>query len=219
MVFISSTHGGISSSLSQGGGGAGFIVSRWCVCLVGRAHVLIISSRRSLYRVLGFGLRGRNCRISATGSTRRTLGVSVDDCRLVLLSMVVKRVSNFGVTGVLGGSGGATGIPVVFVATGSARGSAIANFGLKTSSCVSGPFSLHRIVTHIGTMLQHATATRARETPRQLICRSLIVSVAGGGIDVSNRRIRLAGGRFRVLLLLMRGGKHMFSHRSVLAHV
>lgn len=187
--------------------------------VVGSCHVLIISSRRSLYRVLGFGLRGRKCRMSATGSTRRTLGVSVDDCGLLLLSIVVKRVSKFGVTGVLGGSGGATRIPVVFVATGSARGSAIAKFGLKTSSCVSGPFSLHRIVTHIGTMLHHATAMRARGTPRRVACRALAVSVAGGGMDVSSRRMTLAGGRFRVLFLLLRGGNHMFSHRSVLTQV
>lgn len=186
---------------------------------VGSCQVLMISSRRSLYRVLGFGLRGRNCRISATGSTRRTLEVSVNDCDLLLLSIVVKRVSNFGVTDVLGGSGGATQVPVVFVATGSARGSAIANFGLKTSSCVSGPFSLHRITTHIGTMLEHAQRKRARRTPRRVICGALMLSVVGGGIYVSNRRTPLAGGRFRVLLLLLRGGKHMFSHRSVLGHV
>lgn len=176
----------------------------------------MISSRRSLYRVLGFGLRGRKCFISATGSTRRTLGVRLARCGLLLLSIVVKRVSKFGVTGVLGGGGTATSVPVVFVATGSARGSAMAKFGLKTSSCVSGPFSLHRIVTHIGTILQHADPARKGRTRRRLRCGKLLISVAGGGIDVSNVRVSLAGGRFRVLLLLLRGGNHMFSHRSVL---
>lgn len=174
-----------------------------------------MSSRRSLYRVLGFGLRVRKCVMSATGSTRRTLGLRLPHCGLVLLSIVVKRVSKFGVTDVVGGGGSARGVPVVFVATGSARGSALAKFGLKTSSCVSGPFSLHRIVVEMGTILQHATNMRAR-IPRRLVCGKLSIGVPGGGMSVGGRRVSLAGGRFRVLLLLLRGRKHMFSHRSVL---
>lgn len=179
----------------------------------------MISSRRSLYRVLGFGLRVRKCRMSATFDTRRTLGVSVTSCRLLLLSIVVNRVSKFGVTDVLGGRRGATSVPVVFLATGSARGSVLANFGLKTSSCVSGPFSVHRIITHIGTILHHASSGRGIPRGRYLGCRALSLSAGHVGTSMSKRRIPLAGGRFRVLGLLLRGGKGIFSHRRVLSQV
>lgn len=162
----------------------------------------------------------RKCRISATGSTRRTLRVSVTSCSLLLLSIVVKNVDKFRLTGGLGRGPVATRIPVVFLATQSARGSALAKFGLNTSSCVSGPFSVHRIVMHVHTMLHHATR-RGNDTSRPGIvnCRKLILSLSEGAIDVSNRTIPFAGARFRLLRLLLRRGNEIFSHRRLVSEI
>ncbi len=178
-----------------------------------------MSSRRALYRILGVGLRGRKCSISATLDTRRTLEVSLEGCSLVLLSVVVKRVDKVHLTEVLGTSIDASSVPVVFYATHSSRSSVIGNLGLNTSSCVAGPCSMEGIVTEIGAILEEASKRGMTRHGGSLSISKLSLSLSLGAYRISNRRIGLAGGRFRLLTFLVTGGNGVYSESRVLTGI
>lgn len=125
---------------------------------------------------------------------------------LVLLSIVLPGVDNFRLVSCVGNFSA----PMVFVATGSSVSSEICKLGLKTSSCVAGPFGVSRLRTEISTMLQECGGTGAG-----LDFGSVMVSAGSEVIAGGKMRVSLALGRCRVLLLFMHGGGVTLCHRVV----
>lgn len=185
---------------------------------VGVGGVLMMSSRGPVSSVVGFGLAGRNCSIRATCSNRRTLGrIRRISPSLVVLSLVLPGVSNLRITHRIHG---ARSVPVVVIATGSTRVSGILNLRVNTSSCIAGPFSGHRLITHIGTGLEHrttitGTAPRRRGSSsvrvNDLAVRPRTCIISGG-----NRGVRLARHRFRLLCCLTGRVNRIVAHRRLL---
>lgn len=205
--------GGLYSSVRVGFGLVGGSVKRWLVT----GGVLMISSRGPVSSVVGFGLRGRNCRIIITCSNRRTLrGIRDRRPSLVILSLVLPGVSNLRITGQIQTGRAA---PVVVMATGSSRLSGILKLRLKTSSCIAGPFSGQRLMTQIGTGLHHrrtttTPTTRTRGTSVRI--NSLAVRPSTCAIAGHNRGVGLARHRFRLLCCLTRRVNRIVGHRRLL---
>lgn len=185
------------------------------------AHVLVIRSRRSCHRPLMCRLAHRKCSISTTSANRRNLRLFAgNNVSLILLSLVLPNVSN------------ATlyhhvhrrdHIPVVVLATGDTRVSGIINLRVNTSSCIAGPCSFHRLLTHVHTIVHHGrTTTRtsnAISSSVPLIYNSVTVRINRRRIAMHNRAIFFPLGRFRLLRCLVRGGNHIVAHRRLVSHV
>lgn len=145
-----------------------------------------------------------------TCSKRRTLRVlHAGGVSLVIVSIVVPGLSKVHTAF---RTHGADDVPVVVLSTGARSTSGVLKLGIKTSSCIAGPFGPLRLITHIGSRLQHCAALSDAPS-NSTICRTnnLIVGSRLGGIAMSKRRIGLAPVRCGVLLLLVGGGKGMFS--------
>lgn len=105
-------------------------------------------------------------------------------------------------------------IPVVILASHAARVSRIVTVALNTSSFIPGPCDTHILITHVGTLLHHATTTNRHDALirgklRLSLTHSVIVGVR------ANADARLAGGRLHVLSLLLNHTNGVISHSTV----
>ncbi len=159
-----------------------------------RVGVLVVRSRHSLRRLVAGTLGRRNCIIRGTVSFQATVsGLTKCDCSYILLSVGLP--SNYNVR-VLRRVGGATGgLGIVVVSTHSSVSSGIQKLRLKTSSCLTGPFRVIRLVTQV-----HDITHEARGRNR-LTCetKGIILRRTSHGLAISKGAIRLLGGRFSVL--------------------
>lgn len=177
--------------------------------------MLVISSRRHVQELLGLCLRGSNCRATRTRSNAATIRVVLGGrCSLILLSVVLPKVANVRMTGIIHGRGR---VPVVVVATHNRRGGHMRNFLSKTSSCVIGPFDPERIVLHITTVLGQAGPSRSRSDAVR--CPVLGVFPSTEGILMSRITVGLAPGRFRLLLCLSGSPRGVFAERILLGRI
>lgn len=160
--------------------------------------LLVTSSGGRVASVLGRCSRGSNCRTIITCSNRRTLRrFKGSGFSLVLLSIVVPGGSNFRIYERVQGI---SSVPVVVIATEKRSFRQVVNLSVKTSSCVIGPFSPNRIVTHVQTVLQQLSRASSGGSRRGLcIRRGLRVQLSRFVMGITKRRIRLAGGRVRLL--------------------
>lgn len=180
--------------------------------------MLIMSSRGPVSSVVGFGLAGRNCSIFATFSNRRTLtrftGINPS---VVLLSLVLPGVSNLRIYQRVHG---ADSIPVVVLATGSSRVSGILKLRLNTSSCIAGPFSGQRLITHMGTGLEERTSPiitpPRRSSAGRVGVNTLVVRRSTCVISGHKMRVRLARHRFRLLRCLTGRVNRIVAQRRLL---
>lgn len=93
---------------------------------------------------------GRLCGMRVTkGKTRTVALLGGRDVRLVVDSIVVPIVSNFTLLGRMGARVRFDRVPIVLLATGGAVRSHLRNLRLKTSTCLSGPFSAGLLVTRV----------------------------------------------------------------------
>lgn len=109
----------------------------------------------------------------------------------------------------------AHGLPVVVLATGDDRCSAIMNLSDKTSSCVPGPFHVVRLVSEVHTLLEEARSSNTRRCQAKGLCiypSERVTAMSGGGMG-------LALGRCRMLYLLLGGDKAMLSEARLLGRI
>lgn len=175
--------------------------------------MLLIRSRTDLSVVVGSTLRRRSFRIVATkGNLRKVSHFCGCTPSLVVTSIVVPRVSKFRVVQQVQGRGGR--IPMLFLDTHSSASSVIFNFRLKTGSCIHGPFDLHRLIIHTGTLL--VGCGRRRKEAR--FCRVKLCAFCPGirALLVTKRDSGLSCGRSRVLGHLYRGRGRPVCDGSVL---
>lgn len=170
------------------------------------------SSSGSVMRTVSVCLARRKCRILGTCSNSRTVGMLGDGrISLLVVSIVVPQLSK--VQTALGVQRGVD-LPVVVLSTGSRSTSGVLKLGVNTSSCVAGPFGPLRLMTEMGSRLEHcarlkdATESSGRD---RFQAKKLIVESSLGRIAISNRGIGLAPVRCGVLLLLIGGRKGIFS--------
>lgn len=135
----------------------------------------------------------------------------------ILLSVVLPSASNLTVVHHLHTSHLATAIPVVVLATGSARLSGIVTLSNNTSSCLAGPFSLVRLTDHYHTLLHHNNVIG--RTDSILDINSVILSPDRHRIAITNRPLGLALHRFSLLRCLVHGPNIIFAHRSLLRDI
>lgn len=180
---------------------------------VGR--MLVMRSSGRVERNMRVCLRDRKCGIFRTTSNVRKLRILRGRrVRLTVVSVVVPHVSKVHVA--VGLHRGCS-FPMVVLSTGSRRISGVAKLGVKTSSCIAGPFAPVRLVTHIGSRLEHCHEFLRGLAPRRgmRIVKKLRVGRSAMRIAVSNGPIGLAPVRCGVLLLLTGGPKEIFSSRRV----
>lgn len=159
-------------------------------------------------------LRGRGCRVVRTrgkGRTLRLLGGR--RISLYLLSVVVPRVSK---CRILRRLHGADGVPIVVLSTGSTSSRGVLKLGLKTSSCLTGPFGPLRTMTHIGSGVhQFCTLKATRLSSGVLAIQSLRLSPRNYMLGGGKRPVRLASMRCQVVRLFVGRPKGIFAGRRV----
>lgn len=137
---------------------------------------------------------------------------------LIILSLVLPSVSNVRIyRGVHNGGGGvAGGIPVVVLATGNSAASHMLNLRVNTSSCVTGPFRPHRLLTHVHTIVHHRRRPgRTSDRSSDLAFNHLDIFPSDRRIAVSRRPIHLAARRFRLLRCFTARSNGMLGHRRL----
>lgn len=123
---------------------------------VGGVGMLLMRSRASLTVVLNSALRTRNFRVHATRSNRRKLHVfSRRGPSILMTSIVVPGVSNFRVIHHVHGA--SSHAPILFLATHSTIGSIMRKFRLNNGSCLGGPFTVRRLVIHVGSLYRQTS--------------------------------------------------------------
>lgn len=134
---------------------------------------------------------------------------------MVLLSLVLPRLGKVRITHHIQRIGSA---PVVVVATHSSIVSQISNLSRNTSSCVIGPFTVRRLLTHMQTLLHQVDVRNNGTGDRRaaIACGSLAVRGRGHIIHHNSRVVGLAGHRCRLLLVLVRGVGIIVSHGRLL---
>lgn len=156
-------------------------------------------------------LQGRGCAIDLISAKRGTLRV-FRRCNtgLIIVSVNLPKISN---CSIYSGVERASGTRVVVTATESSGRDALGNLRVNTSSCVYGPCSVSVLVTGVGNVFgQGCTLSRVMYSGLGLggIARALAIGRAPIGI---------ARGRFRLLGLLIRGGKAALGGRCLFGHV
>lgn len=138
--------------------------------LVIRSRITVTSLRGSCLRLDNFRIRVRG---SKAGKLRETLRRRFS---LFVLSLVLPKMSKFRVYGGVHRVGGA---PVLVISTGGSSVSGVHKLKLKTSSCIAGPFSPDRLMTHIGTRLTQCRQLVNDGVPRGSVVRVQNVGVSG----------------------------------------
>lgn len=116
-------------------------------------RVLVMRSGSSVHHVLTRLFR-KVCRIAATIGKRSTLrGMRRTSPRVVLDSILVPHVSNVRLIGRLGKGLSAYRVPIILLATHARVRRGLRKLGVKTSSCVAGPFSSHLLMFHYGGLI------------------------------------------------------------------
>lgn len=156
-------------------------------------------------------LRGRGCTMSVTGSKRLNCRrTSANVCSVIVLSLVLPGVGNCRILSTLHES--KSGIPMLVLSTGARVSSGVRKFAANTSSCVAGPFRVHRLLVHVRTVDEHdGRRSASRPIIKGLSCSPTAYRVYGararGSIRMSKGRVRLlrffVGGYGRIL----RGGR------------
>ncbi len=108
-------------------------------------------------------------------------------------------------------------MPVVVLATGNRAFSGVLKLRLNTSSCIAGPFSTGRMVTHIGTILHQDNGRGTRMT--RIGCSGLGVGLAGCRLVMSNGTVSAPPGRLRLVCRLTDGPGHMCAHSRLLSRI
>lgn len=197
----------VGEVLADGGGGG-----------VRRAMgVLLYRSSRGLNVLLHRCLRAGNFTAALYPSNRTNFGrFAGGGCSVTMLSIVVPGGSNFALTRRVHRR--ATSLPVMFLATGALGRSVLRNFGVNTSSCVAGPFSVRRLIFHMRTVLHHMHNGGAG---RSAVCRvnGFAFSARGRLLAVNSRRAGLAAGRGRLLTLLYTRTGRVLRHSFTLGAV
>lgn len=173
------------------------------------ARVLTVSSSQRVLTIVGGTLLQRKCRIATLRSPLRLRRSGLNECRLVLLSIVVPNVSKFSLYHEVHRG---ISYPVLFLATGARRGSMVAKLNTNKSSCVAGPFKVKRLQTEITTRVQQ----RGERGARAVYVKRIHFSVRREGVCIRRRRLIFAGTRCAVYRFLTLGRKRMFSGRQVL---
>lgn len=180
-------------------------------------QILVIRSRRLVQRALTLKLTRRNFSVLVTRSNLATLSLlnnatATDHAghpivSLIILSLVLPNVGKLSLYHLLHRRN--VSIPVLVLDTGNARASHIINLRVKTSSCLAGPFNVHRLITHYHTLLQQRR-TGARPRPSGILAfRSVALRPRRYQIFLQNRRIGLSPGRFHVLRLFVKRPQHI----------
>lgn len=155
-------------------------------------------------------LGGRNCAAVLTTSEGRTVGGVSDSMSLLVMSVKLPSKSKVGLCRRLRGG---KGVPTVFLATGSSRGSVLGTFSAKTSSCIIGPFSVGMLLGHVRIILGEGSGRGAFVYKRIVLCSS------GGRIFIKTARVFLAIGRCRLLRCLVVGRGRILAGRVVVRGV
>lgn len=180
-----------------------------------------MSSSRGVTRLVSLCLAGRYFSAGLMCSKRSTL-TTFGDCRpgLVLLSLVLPKVSKCRIYHRVHSG---TTAPVVVLSTGDRMFSGILKLRLKTSSCVVGPFSPGRVITHMETILEECRIKRRGSASIRgagyTRFSKLAVGLAGCSIIYSKRPISVPPGRLRLLCYLTTSPGRMFAERRLLSHV
>lgn len=179
--------------------------------------VLIIRSSDSVERNIEVLLRDRRCRIVRTRGNIIKLGLLSRAVSLIVLSVVVPGLGNLGIYRRVHG---ASGIPMLFLATGSRRSSGLLKLVIKKSSCLTGPFSCTRLLKEIGTLLEHCRICRKGDAGRGRTRGVVRVNSVGlgatfGRVITSKGGIRISSLRCGVLHLVVRRPNGVFSARGV----
>lgn len=180
-----------------------------------------MSSSGRLYTLVGGYIRRRGLSTMMTRNNLRNLELlrgGGSAYSLVVLSIVVPSVGKFRM---LRGVQRGGGIPILVLATGDSRRSGISNLQLKTSSCLAGPFKVGRLVTHIGSLVQHCAALGpiAKGRTTAVLLGSVMVSGVGQAMAIRGLPMSLANGRFSLLLFLTSGGNQIFAGGRLCARI
>lgn len=172
--------------------------------------ILIYSSSGTVLSSLRVCLGLRKCGIFGTRGKERTLGATRrGSLRYVVLSVVVPSLSKLGTALGLQRDGG---VPVVLLSTGDRSASGVANLSFKTSSCIAGPFGPLRLVTQMGSRVEHCISLNdVRGGSDLVIAKKLTLSLSSGRVALSNRGIGLATARCNVLRCLVGGVNEILS--------
>lgn len=106
-------------------------------------------------------------------------------------------------------------MPIVVLATHNARDSGITKLSTNTSSCIIGPFSPHRLVTHVHTILHHNKA----RTRGAIAYKPLAVGRTHFSTGIRKRPVGLNIVRFGVLLILTSSPNHICSQTRLLSQM
>lgn len=176
--------------------------------------LFILRSSTTVKVNLSCSLGGRKCSMAITGgigSTCRVLGGRAFS--LCVLSLALPSNDNCSMYHRVGGS---NSFPMVFLATCSSRIGIIVNLSLKTSSCVSGPFEVGRLLTEVGDILHECDGS----SPSKIMDINSVGMGAGRtGICGGNTRVVLATVRCGLLLVFVGGEKGILSERHLLRSV
>ncbi len=179
--------------------------------------MLLYRSSRDLNVLLERCLRTGNFSTRLFPSNSTNFGTFLGGhCSLYILSIVVPGGSNFRLTRRVHRVGAR--VPVVFLATGGLGRSVFSKFGVNTSSCVAGPFSVRRLIFHVRTVLHHIGNGGIG---RAGVCglNGFAFSARHRVLTVNSGRAGLAAGRDRLLSLLYTRTGSILRHRLTLGAV
>lgn len=140
---------------------------------------------------------------------------------ITVLSVVVPRISNLAIYGRLHGH--SSSLNVVVLSTGARRVSGMAKLLMKTSSCIAGPFSPDRLVTHISTICHHIRVAEnfhgGSSRLSAVILSRFRLGLEGHALSGTGRLVRLARIRFRVVRCFFGGPGTTLDEASVLGRI
>lgn len=177
-------------------------------------HLLLIRSRPSLQRDITEGLRHTKCRASSYNSKRATLRVlTTRQCSLILLSLGLPQISKVAILHAL--QGVSLRAPILVLSTHDRVTSGIRNLSTNTGSCLTGPFRLTRLRTHIHDLAQQRFVRHGI----YLQYNELDFSAGDQITVISNRPIPLAHGRDDILRCLLLRRKHPIDRRRLVRRI
>lgn len=131
----------------------------------GEISVLITRSGATLQSCLQDTLRGQ-CGISATQGKRRTCYRTVGRRpSLILASVIVPKVSKVRLYHGVGRGSQASTVKIVLLATRGLRGCRMSKCHIKTSTCMTGPFSLRILFSHVSGLITQRGGVRGGDRP------------------------------------------------------